>query len=200
VESLVASDLPAVFAGRTQTADREDLWWVDSENRSGAVEAVTHLLQRGRRRIATITGPLDMVAGVDRLAGWRQALQDFGVEPDDTLVEHGLFSTESGTECMARLLERAPDLDAVFAANDLMADGALRVLRDSGRAVPHDVAVIGFDDSATASRTEPPLTSVAQDVERTGYLMAELLLELVGGATTPRQEVLPTHLVVRASS
>lgn len=200
VESLVSSDLPAVFAGRTRTATREDLWWVDSENRSGAVEAVTHLLARGRRRIATITGPLDMVAGVDRLAGWRDALEASGIEPDERLVGHGTFSAESGTECMSRLLEQVPDVDAVFAANDLMAVGAMRALRDAGRVIPDDVAVIGFDDSDTARSAEPPLTSVAQDVERAGHLMAELLLERIGGATSPRQELLPTHLVVRASS
>jgi DNA-binding LacI/PurR family transcriptional regulator len=200
VESLVSSGLPAVFAGRTRTAAREDLWWVDSENESGAVEAVTHLLERGRRRIATITGPLDMVAGVDRLRGWRTALQSHGVEPDESLVEYGTFSTESGNESMTRILQRAPDVDAVFAANDLMAVGAMRALRDAGRVIPDDVAVIGFDDSETAASAEPPLTSVAQDVERAGHLMAELLLERVGGATTPRQEVLPTHLVVRTSS
>jgi DNA-binding LacI/PurR family transcriptional regulator len=200
VESLVTSGLPTVFAGRTRTTTREDLWWVDSENASGAIEAVTHLLERGRRRIATITGPLDMVAGLDRLTGWRTALTSYGVEPDDALVEHGTFSMESGNESMTRILERAPDVDAVFAANDLMAVGAMRAIRDAGRTIPDDVAVIGFDDSDTAVSAEPPLTSVAQDVERAGYLMAELLLERVGGATTPRQEVLPTHLVVRASS
>jgi DNA-binding LacI/PurR family transcriptional regulator len=101
---------------------------------------------------------------------------------------------------MQRLLARAPDVDAVFAANDLMAVGALRALRDAGRSVPDDVAVVGFDDSETASSAEPALTSVAQDVERTGHLMAELLLEQVAGATEPRQEILPTHLVVRAST
>ena len=200
VETLVASGLPAVYAGRTSTATRSDLWWVDSENETGAVEAVTHLLARGRRRIATLTGPDDMAASVDRLAGWRRALREHGLAADDALVEPGTFSTESGIDGMQRLLERAPDLDAVFAANDLMAAGAMRVLRDSGRTVPDDVAVIGFDDSETARTSEPPMTTVAQDVERAGSRMAELLLEQVGGATGPRQEILPTHLVVRASS
>ena len=200
VETLASSGLPAVYAGRTETASRHDLWWVDSENESGAVEAVTHLIDRGRRRIATITGPDDMAASVDRLAGWRKALADAGIEVDEALVEPGRFSTESGAAAMARLLERVPDLDAVFAANDLMAAGAMRVLRDAGRTVPDDVAVVGYDDSETAKTSEPPMTTVAQDVERAGFIMAELLLEKVGGATEPRQVILPTHLVVRASS
>jgi len=200
VESLVDSGMPAVFAGRTLTRQRSDLWWVDSENESGAFEAVTHLLQRGRRRIATITGPTDMVAGLDRLAGWRRALESAGVAADERLVEIGEFSTESGHAAMKRLLGRVPDLDAVFAANDLMAAGAMSALRDAGRTIPDDVAVVGFDDSETAASTTPPLTSVAQDVDGSGFLMAELLLEQVGGATVPRQEVLPTHLVVRSST
>ena len=136
----------------------------------------------------------------DRLAGWRRALTDVGLDADDALVEPGMFSTESGVAGMARLLERVPDLDAVFAANDLMASGAMRVLRDAGRSVPDDVAVVGFDDSETARTSEPPMTSVAQDVERAGFLMAELLLAQVGGASEVRQEILPTHLVVRTSS
>jgi DNA-binding LacI/PurR family transcriptional regulator len=200
VETLASSGFPAVYAGRTETSTHRDLWWVDSENESGAAEAVAHLVARGRRRIATITGPADMAASVDRLEGWRRALREAGLDVDDTLVEAGTFSAESGAVGMRRLLERAPDLDAVFAANDLMAVGAIRTLRDAGRAVPEQVAVVGFDDSETARSAEPALTSVAQDVERTGHLMAELLLEQVGGATAPRREILPTHLVVRASS
>ena len=200
VESLAASGLPAVYAGRTETSTRHELWWVDSENESGAAEAVAHLAARGRRRIATITGPEDMAASIDRLAGWRRALREAGLDADEALVEPGTFSAESGALGMQRLLARVPDVDAVFAANDLMAVGALRALRDAGRSVPDDVAVVGFDDSETASSAEPALTSVAQDVERTGHLMAELLLEQVAGATEPRQEILPTHLVVRAST
>jgi len=200
VETLAASGLPVVYAGRTQTTTRQDLWWVDSENESGAHAAVAHLVARGRRRIATITGPRDMAASVDRVAGWRRALAEAGLDADDALVEPGMFSTESGVAAMQRLLARAPDLDAVFAANDLMASGAIRVLRESGRTVPGDVAVVGFDDSETARSSEPPMTTVAQDIERAGHRMAELLLERIGGASEPRQEILPTHLVVRASS
>ena len=200
VETLASSGLPVVYAGRTQTASRHDLWWVDSENESGAHSAVAHLVERGRRRIATITGPSDMAASVDRVAGWRRALTDAGLDADDARVEQGMFSTESGVAGMQRLLQRVPDLDAVFAANDLMASGAIRVLREAGRTVPGDVAVVGFDDSETARSSEPPMTTVAQDIERAGHRMAELLLEQVGGASEPRQEILPTHLVVRASS
>lgn len=200
VDTLVASGIPAVYAGRTETAAGQDLWWVDSENESGAYEAVSHLAGRGRRRIATITGPADMVAGIDRVGGWRRALADAGLLADDALVEPGQFSIESGYDGMRALLIRVPDLDAVFAANDLMAVGALRALQESGRSVPEDVALVGFDDSDSASGAQPALTSVKQDVEGAGHLMAELLLAQVGGGAGPRQEILPTHLVVRDSS
>lgn len=200
VGTLVSSGIPAVYAGRTETASRTDLWWVDSENESGAHEAVTHLTLRGRRRIATITGPDDMRAGVDRVAGWNRALAEAGLTADDDLVEPGLFSLESGYEGMHRLLARVPDLDAVFAANDLMAVGALRALQEAGRRVPDDVAVVGFDDSDAAAGAQPTLTSVSQDIEGAGHLMAELLLAQVSGDAGPRQEILPTHLVVRGSS
>ena len=200
----MTSGLPTVFAGAQRaTRTREGTSGGSTrENASGAVEAVTHLLERRRRRIATITGPLDMVAGARTgLTGWRTALTSYGRRSPTTLsVEHGTFSMESGNESMARLLAQEPAVDAVFAACDLMAAGAIQALTLAGRRIPDDVCVIGFDDSDTAVSAEPPLTSVAQDVERAGYLMAELLLEHVGGATSPRQEVLPTHLVVRASS
>jgi DNA-binding LacI/PurR family transcriptional regulator len=101
---------------------------------------------------------------------------------------------------MTALLERAPDLDAVFAANDLMAIGALQVLRESGREVPGDVAVVGFDDIDAASHTAPPLTTVAQDIDAMGRRLAELLLLQLAGDTTPQREVIPTSLVVRTST
>lgn len=200
VESLVAAGVPTVFAGRTSTTTTQDLWWVDSDNAAGAQSAVEHLLGRGRRRIAHISGPLDMVAGHDRLAGWRLAHESVGTAVDEQLVEPGNFSSESGRTAMRTLLDRAPDLDAVFAANDLMAIGAMQVLREAGREIPDDVAVVGFDDIDAASHSSPPLTTVAQDIDAMGRRLAELLLLELSGDSAPQQEVIATHLVVRASS
>lgn len=200
VESLVGAGVPTVFAGRTSTAATQDLWWVDSDNASGAQAAVEHLLARGRRRIAHISGPLDMVAGQDRIEGWRIAHEVAAVEVDPALMEPGNFSTESGRVAMQALLARVPDLDAVFAANDLMAIGALQVLREAGREVPDEVALVGFDDIDAASHTAPPLTTVAQDIDAMGRRLAQLLLVQLGGDVVPQREVIPTELVVRASS
>ncbi|MFE9369240.1 LacI family DNA-binding transcriptional regulator [Streptomyces sp. NPDC006711] len=175
--------------------------YVDADNRGGAREAVRHLLAIGRKRIAHIAGPLDQTASTDRLAGYRDVLP----EADPALVAEGAFTSESGAEAMSQLLARRPDLDAVFAGNDLMASGALRVLRDSGRRVPEDVALVGFDDMASvAEATDPPLTTVRQEIEEMGRLMARLLLRGLdqGGAVVapPASVITPTALVRRASA
>jgi DNA-binding LacI/PurR family transcriptional regulator len=200
VSSIVTAGVPTVFAGRTVSSGWADLWWVDSDNAAGAAAAVEHLVARGRRRIATITGAPDMVATLDRHQGWRAALVEAGVEADPTLVEGGDFSSESGYAAMRVLLARAPDLDAVFAGNDLMALGAMQALAESGRRVPDDVAVVGFDDIPAAATSTPPLTTVAQQIERMGRRMAELLLVQLSGAAEAQQLVLGTELVVRSST
>jgi DNA-binding LacI/PurR family transcriptional regulator len=201
--SLHGDDLPAkleergvatVRAGRPITAGAEDCY-VDADNRGGARAAVEHLMRVGRRRIAAIAGPLDMPPGVARLDGYRDVVGGAGV------VAHGDFSEESGAAAMAWLLDRHPDLDAVFAASDMMAAGAVRVLRSRGLRVPDDVAVIGFDDSVIARHTEPALTTVNQPIEEMGREMVRLLLTKIGGAEPESCEiVLNTRLVLRGSA
>lgn len=196
---LTRAGLPAVFLGRPLEQGEAVVTYVDSDNVGGGRAATEHLVRRGCRRIATIAGPQDMPPGVDRLAGWRGALRDARL-PDDA-VAYGDFTVESGAAAMTSLLAQRPDLDAVFVANDLMATGAMRVLRESGRAVPDDVAIVGFDDSLLAAATEPPLTTVQQAAERLGQRMAELLLQrLRGEPLRPGGEILPTELIVRASA
>jgi DNA-binding LacI/PurR family transcriptional regulator len=145
-----------------------------------------------------------MGAGRDRLEGYRTALAEAGLPAEDPLVATGDFSEASGARAMASLLARRPDLDAVFAANDLMAVGALRALREAGRRVPEDVAVVGFDDSPLSRVTDPPLSSVRQPVEEMGREMARVLVDLIATDGDPGPQppcvVLPTELVVRASS
>jgi DNA-binding LacI/PurR family transcriptional regulator len=166
--------LPVVLGGRPSGHYNGPC--VDVDNVGGARAGVAHLIERGRRNIATITGPLDMGAGQDRLRGYEQALADAGRTSDPTLVEVGDFSEASGEHAMRRLLERRGDLDAVFAADDLMAVGAMRALQEAGLRVPGDVAVVGFDDSPLSRVTTPPLTTVRQPVEVMGRAMAEILV------------------------
>ncbi|MEU0072261.1 LacI family DNA-binding transcriptional regulator [Streptomyces sp. NPDC006332] len=197
--------VPTVFGGRPGWDDGsgDDAPYVDSDNRGGAREAVRHLVGLGRTRVAHITGPLDQTSAADRLDGFRDVLPD----ANPRLVVSGDFTPAGGERAMRELLDRCPDVDAVFAANDLTAAGALRVLRERGRRVPEDVAVIGFDDMLpVAEQTDPPLTTVRQDIEEMGRLMARSLLRNLDHRDIPPQEdapsgvVLPTTLVRRASA
>ena len=196
---LLERGLPVVVGGRPpgDTA----VSYVDVDNQAGAFSAVRHLLERGRRRIATISGSLDMSVSQDRLSGYRRALESAGVPWDPALEESGDFSHEGGIHAMRALLERRPTLDAVFAASDLMAAGALLALREAEREVPQDVAVIGYEDSAIAATTMPPLSSVRQPSEEMGREMARLLVGTIGSQRqVARRVLLATELVVRAST
>ncbi|PBC61431.1 LacI family transcriptional regulator [Streptomyces sp. Tue6028] len=189
--------LPTVLAGRRDVGER--LSYVHADNAGGAAEAVRHLLSSGRTKIATIAGPLDMDVGRSRLEGWRTAHREAGAPASEVLVETGDFSWESGRRAMYSLLERAPDLDAVFAASDLMALGALEELRRRQRQVPGDVAVVGFEDSL-ARYAHPPLTTVRQPVEELGRTMVRILTEITRHGAPRQQVTLPTELVVRESA
>jgi DNA-binding LacI/PurR family transcriptional regulator len=192
---LTRTRTPAVLNGRPFAG--EQIAYVDADNRAGAAAAVRHLVERGRRRIVTIAGPADMPVGVDRLAGFRDVLPDTRGD----VVAHGDFSEESGAKAMTELLASAPDLDAVFAASDLMAAGALRTLRSAGRRVPEDVALVGFDDSDAARLTDPQLTTVRQPLEEIGRSLARVLLAQLKAPGQPLASVIvPTELVVRAST
>ncbi|MGP4086500.1 LacI family DNA-binding transcriptional regulator [Streptomyces sp. KR55] len=197
--------VPTVFGGRPGWSDGTPrAVYVDSDNRGGARAAVRHLVGLGRTRIAHITGALDQTSAVDRLDGFRDVM----AEADPRLVVEGDFTPAGGERAMRELLDRCPDLDAVFAANDLTAAGALRVLRERGRRVPDDVAVIGFDDMLpVAEQTDPPLTTIRQDIEEMGRLMARLLLRRLDPRNADDTDtapspgvVLPTTLVRRASA
>ena len=187
------SSVPVVFGGRPLTF--EPKYYVDADNRGGARAATEHLVATGRRRIATITGRLDEGAGMARLQGFQDALAVAG--QDAGLVAHGDFSEDGGSRAMGELLERYPNLDGVFIASDQMAIGALRALGKSGRSVPGDVGIVGFNDIATARHTAPPLTTVSQPINSLGREMARMLLDLMAG-NDPSPLILPTRLVIRA--
>ncbi|GAA4914096.1 LacI family transcriptional regulator [Stackebrandtia albiflava] len=193
------SGLPIVLCGAPVTG--LEVPYVDSDNRGGAREAVRYLVAQGRTRIATITGPQDMSVGRDRLAGYRETLRTAGIAEDPALIVAGDFSEASGLAATRELLDAVPDVDAVFAASDPMAFGAIRALRERDRRVPEDVAVIGFDDSTMAGHMVPALTTVHQPVEAMGREMARLLVAAIrGGPPDPPTTILPTRLVVRASA
>jgi DNA-binding LacI/PurR family transcriptional regulator len=186
--------MPFVLGGRPAHPDPSDAF-VDVNNEAGARRAVEYLLARGARRVATVAGPQDAEVARARLAGYRAAVTG----PD--LVAYGDFSEAGGIAAMKTLLERDTDLDAVFAASDLMAAGALRALREAGLRVPQDVALVGFEDAPVARQIEPQLTTVHQPVEEMGRRMAKLLIALIGREPVADSHVLlDTHLVRRASA
>ena len=189
------TDLPLVICGRPLTEDAR--WYVDADNRGGARRATEHLLSSGRRRVATITGPMDLEASVARYQGFADAMAMAGLSADR--VEQADFTPDGGAQAMSRLLAAHPDLDAVFVGSDNMAAGALRALKAHGRSIPGDVAVVGFDDLAIAQQTEPPLTTMSQPIRALGQEMATMLIRLMDGED-PSPIILPTRLVVRGSA
>jgi DNA-binding LacI/PurR family transcriptional regulator len=194
---LAASGAPAVLF--TRAAQPAPVSYVDVAHGHGAALAADHLHGRGCRRVVTVAGPAHLPAGQDRLAGFRTVMARHG-QPDVASAEGG-FTLAGGQQAMARLLAEVPDLDGVFAGNDLMAQGALLTLAEQGRRVPEDVAVVGFDDSSVALACRPPLTTVRQPVEE---MAAELARLLLGRIEDPGQEpssvIFDPKLILRASA
>lgn len=196
VPALAEADRPFVLVGRYPALP--DVAYVDTDNVAGSRAAVEHLLKAGRRRIAAITGPLGMIAGADRRDGYVAALKAHGRPADPRLMVESDFTEAGGYAAMKKLLPHRPD--AIFAASDTMAIGALRALHDAGRRVPEDVALVGFDDIAAAERTDPPLTTVRQTIDQLGSAAVQLLLSQIDRPNEPRRRVLlPPSLIVRAS-
>lgn len=194
---LAESSLPVVLSRRPTEAI--PISYVDLAQHTGAMLAADHLAARGCRRAATICGPLDMPAGQDRLAGFREGMARHG-QAFVPLVE-GNFTQESGERAMIKLLTENPGIDGIFAANDLMAQGALLALRDRGVRVPEEMAVIGFDDSAAARASRPALTTIRQTVEDMAAEMARLLLTHIDQPDHPVTSIIfEPELVVRDSA
>ena len=190
--------IPVVLCGRPVGGGA--LSYVDADNIGGASAAVRYLLDNGRKAVATIAGPPDMAVGIDRLLGYRQLLGAVGVL-DPGMIAYGDFSTMSGQHALLRLIDHRPGIDAVFAASDLMAAGALHALRLLGLRVPCDVAVIGFDDLPAAQQTDPRLTTVRQPVDAMGTRMVtEILAQIADPGREPSRVVLDTQLILRGSA
>ncbi|GAA1993589.1 LacI family DNA-binding transcriptional regulator [Microbacterium pumilum] len=192
---LLASGIPTVCCG-IPLGHEDEVSTVSVDEIESARMMTRYLRNHGHRRIAMIAGPHDTPGGRFRLVGFRDEMgEDFVAD----LVEEGDYSQESGAAAMARLLERTTDIDAVFAASDLMAAGAIATLRKAGLRVPEDIAVSGFDDSGLAANQEPPLTTIRQPWDRISEEMVDLLLDVIAGAPQ-RSVTLPTTLIVRETA
>lgn len=192
------ADTPVVLWGPPLPGER--FCSVGINNVAAAREAAGHLLQQGRRRLAFIGKQDGCLEAVHRYEGYLQALTAYGHPLDEALVASGDYSGRSGYEGMLAILEQAPDVDAVFANSDVLALGALEILRQNGRRVPDDVALVGFDNISQGAYASPPLTTVSQNLTGAGAaLLVERLLQQIAGQKV-RPAMVPYRLIVRASS
>jgi DNA-binding LacI/PurR family transcriptional regulator len=172
---------------------------VTGDNFSGGKLATEHLLRLGRRKIAFLGGPDYELEVQQRLDGYKTALQDAGRSINQDLIDYGDYSNTSGGIAVQRLLEKSPDLDAVFVNSDLMAIAAMDTIRENGKRVPEDVAVVGYDDLSIAEHSNPPLTTIRQNIPLAGKVLAQNLIQYLqtGMATNV---TIPVELVVRKSA
>ncbi len=194
---LAAAGVPVVTGGRLRVPVA-GVSSVDVDNVGGARLATEHLIGLGRRRIGCIAGPLDSCSGSDRSAGFQAAMRAAGLT--DSLVVEGDWTSLSGEDGMRRLLAREPRIDGLVASSDVMAIGALHALREAGRRVPEDVAVVGFDDIDLARHASPPLTTIRQPAADSAQRMIDVLLARLEGASEDSTVELPVELMVRESA
>ncbi len=193
-DHLVDSNMPVLIIGRPPHA--EGLSYIDVDNVSAACNAVKHLIKLGNHRIATIAGLANHTESIDRLDGYLQALRESGRLIDETLIAQGDFTEGGGYQAMKQLLEYRPD--AVFAASDVTALGAMRAIREAGLRVPDDVAVVGFDDLPLATIPDSGLTTVRQPIVKFGYKAVEILIDLIENGVNPaRKVIMDTELIIR---
>lgn len=169
-----------------------------SEDEEGGYEATLHLIEHGHTRIALLAGPLAWVSNRERTTGYRRAMADAGLTPLEVHCDE--TTLESGNEAMRRAFEEYPDVTAVFAVNDSMAIGAMRMARAAGRRVPNNLAIVGFDDIEAASHIDPPLTTVKVNKRQMGVVAARRLLSLLASdESVPVRSSVATQLLVRSS-
>ena len=197
IPQLSKGTVPFLVVGRPINAPEAN--YIDVDNVDGAYQAVTHLIQSGRRRIATVTCALNTSVGLDRLDGYRKALASKDISFDEDLVAEGDFTELGGYLATKDLLPEG--FDALFVASDTMALGAMRALKEAGLKVPQDISVVGFDDLPPALQTDPPLTTIRQPIRRFGAKAVEALLDIIDNGTgITRQVIMGVELVIRESS
>jgi len=172
---------------------------VTGDNLNGGRIATAYLLSLGKKRIAFLGGPQDELEVQQRYEGYQNALLASHRTLEPALVAYGDFSNTSGAAAMEQLLTSVPDLDAVFVNSDLMAIAAMDVIRENGRRVPEDVAVVGYDDLSIAEHSNPPLTTVRQNIPLAGKILAENLIKYLETGTVTNASI-PVELIVRKSA
>lgn len=171
------------------------------DNELGAFMAVDHLIKQGRRHIAILRGKPESPTSMERVKGAMKGLTDHGYSLEENLILTGYFTFEGGYQGIERLIDSGQSFDAVFAANDMMAIGAMECLEKHGRCVPDDVAVVGFDDIRMAAWHKPSLTTIKQPVYEMGQVAVKIIVEHITGSNTNcTDQILKPELIVRQSS
>jgi LacI family transcriptional regulator len=196
IDKLVSSDFPVVIAGRPFKAN--GISYIDVDNINAAHNAVCHLIELGNKRIGTITGWMNSTVGIDRKEGYLKAITEQGWQVQENLIVESDFTENGGYLAMQQMLPLKPD--AVFAASDTMAIGAIRAVRDAGMSVPEDIAFVGFDDLPIASLSDFKLTTVRQPIIQFGAKAVDTLIDLIENGIKPsRRIIMDTELVIRDS-
>lgn len=197
VRALLELGAPFIVWGIPQA--KQKYCSITGDNLTGGRLATEHLIATGRKKIGFLGGPPAELEVQHRLTGYESALREAGRDPDPELIEYGDFSNTSGAEAIRRLLNKVPDLDAVFINSDLMAIAAMDEMRETGRRVPEDIAVVGYDDLSIAAHSNPPLTTIRQNIPLAGKLLAHNLIEYLQTGM-PTNVSIPVELIVRRSA
>ena len=197
ISALVESDAPFIVWGVPKPG--MNYCSVMGDNYTGGLIGTRHLVKSGRKRIAFIGGPTDEMEVQRRFDGYKAALKEGGLEFDPERVVYANFTYEAGAAAVQQLLSQAPDLDAVFVCGDVMAVAVLDALQRAGRRVPGDVAVVGYDDLSIAAISQPPLTTVRQNIPMSGRMLAEGLINYLKNRIVTNVTI-PVELVVRESA
>jgi len=199
LEEMLHASIPCVLID-IPIERKKTIGYVMTDNVQGALEAVTHLIGLGHRHIGMINGHAQAAVSIQRLDGYKQALERHGIPFDERYVEDGAFREDGGKDAAFRLLTAHPELTAIFCASDLMALGAVQAIRALGKRVPEDISIIGFDNIVAAQYCTPALTTVNQDKYQMGYLAAAILIDMLEGRQVQRYRTMPAELIVRAST
>ena len=197
VKALTKVNAPFIIWGVPQP--NQKYCSVTGDNFKGGKLATEHLIESGRQKIGFIGGPVYELEIQHRLEGYRTALHAAGRIIDPALIEHGDFSNTSGADALRRLLDKVPDMDAVFVNSDLMAIAAMDAIRDTGRHVPKDIAVVGYDDLSIAEHSNPPLTTIRQNIPLAGKLLAQNLIQYLQTGLMTNVSI-PIALILRKSA
>ncbi|HLV08672.1 MAG TPA: substrate-binding domain-containing protein, partial [Halanaerobiales bacterium] len=199
IEILSGKGIPFVFLGNPMSG--EELCWVEVDNETGAYQAVNYLIESGHEKIATISGSSKLVAGKYRLKGYKRALQEADLELDKELIRYADFTQEGAYKATRELCQLNKEFTAIFAANDLMAIGVIRALKEENVQIPEEIAVMGYDGIQIGEFMEPPLSTIKLPSVKMGRVAINLLLKLISGENiNERQVLLSPRLLLRASA